>query len=137
MTMSNRRSPFRTPAQSLVPDRFPTLFVAAVVGVALFGMALASAGAHATAKTPQEEVYLDYQIGLQAVAKCRDETLSMEQNARIGARIDALTGEAVGAGRRLFLIEDAKEIINIEGCDSAVVQQGLAAYDANLASAAK
>ncbi|WP_028793462.1 hypothetical protein [Thalassobaculum salexigens] len=120
-----------------VPDRFPTLLVAGLVGFALICMALGSAGARAAAETPQEEVYLNYQIGLQAVAKCRDVTLSHEQQQRIGERIDGLTGTAVGAGRRLFLIEEAKEIINAKGCDDPVVTSGLAAYDANLASAAQ
>lgn len=135
MTSPYRRS--RALNHATVPDRFPTFFVAAVVGFALFCMMLASAGARAAAETPQEEVYLNYQIGLQAVSKCRDETLSHAQQQRIGARIDQLTGTAVGAGRRLFLIEEAKEIINAEGCDDPVVTSGLAAYDANLASAAR
>lgn len=135
MTSPYRRSSAQ--AHPTVPDRFPTFFVAAVVGFALFCMMLASAGARAAAETPQEEVYLNYQIGLQAVSKCRDETLSHAQQQRIGERIDQLTGTAVGAGRRLFLIEEAKEIINAEGCDDPVVTSGLAAYDANLASAAR
>jgi uncharacterized protein YoaH (UPF0181 family) len=127
----------RAHAHAPVPDRFPTLLVAVLVGFALVCMAIGSAGARAAAETPQEEVYLNYQIGLQAVAKCRDVTLSHEQQQRIGERIDTLTGAAVGAGRRLFLIEEAKEIINAEGCDDPVVTNGLAAYDANLASAAQ
>ncbi|WPZ36248.1 hypothetical protein T8K17_08870 [Thalassobaculum sp. OXR-137] len=127
----------RAHAHASVPDRFPTLLVTVLVGFALLCMALGSAGARAAAETPQEEVYLNYQIGLQAVAKCRDITLSHDQQQRIGQRIDTLTGTAVGAGRRLFLIEEAKEIINAEGCDDPVVTNGLAAYDANLASAAQ
>ena len=127
----------RAQDQASVPDRFPTLLVAGLVGLALFCMALGSAGARAAAETPQEEVYLNYQIGLQALDKCRDVTLSDAQQQRVGERIDALTGTAVGAGRRLFLIEDAKEIINAKGCDDPVVTNGLAAYDANLAPAAQ
>lgn len=129
-------SPSRS-TRTATPDRFPALLVTALVGLALFCMALGNAGARAAAETPQEEVYLDYQIGLQAVAKCRDVTLSHDQQQRIGARIDALVGDGIGAGRRLFLIEDAKEIINAKGCDSDVVRNGLAAYDSNLASAAR
>lgn len=127
----------RATDQTAIPDRFPALLVVGLVGFALFCMALGSAGARAAAETPQEEVYLDYQIGLQAVAKCRDTALSHNQQQRVGERIDALTGTAVGAGRRLFLIEEAKEIINAKGCDDPMVTSGLAAYDANLASAAQ
>lgn len=139
MTSPLLPTPLSSPAQdhTAIPDRFPTLLVAGLVGFALFCMALGSAGARAAAETPQEEVYLNYQIGLQAVAKCRDVTLTHEQQQRIGQRIDTLTGTAVGAGRRLFLIEEAKEIINAKGCDDPVVTSGLAAYDANLASAAQ
>ena len=127
----------RAQDQASVPNRFPTLLVATLVGFSLFCMALGSAGARAAAETPQEEVYLNYQIGLQAVSKCRDVTLSHAQQQQIGERIDVLAGTDVGAGRRLFLIEDAKEIINAKGCDDPVVTNGLAAYDAHLASAAQ
>lgn len=114
-----------------------SIAVIRVAGLAAMVLFASTIAARADATTPQEQTYLTYQIGIQALPDCRETELSMEQQTKLGARINTLTSDAIGAGRRLFLVGDARRLVRDEGCMSAVVQSGLASYDADLASALK
>lgn len=104
----------------------------AAAGFVLLVWANLAAAAELTA---QEQTYLTYQTGIRAVTECRKDELSVEDHEKLGARINSLTNHAVGAGRRLTLIEQAKRDVYRQGCDSDTVKAGLASYDADLATA--
>jgi hypothetical protein len=124
------------PARSGTTIRPPRM--AASVAVAI-GAALLSFVPTGTARAGDlngaEQTFLDYRIGIHAAAVCRDIDLDDTDRERLDARVKALSGDSVGPGRQLFLIERSKAVVDEGGCASDAVTTALLRFDQELASA--
>jgi hypothetical protein len=105
--------------------------VATVMAGAMPGMATVRA------EDPVEATYLRYYKVVHAAERCRlDFPFGSAEQSRMARYIDAKVNNAISAGRRLSLIEQAKrevdKLVDTHGCGSSVADL-LAVYEAELA----
>ena len=96
-------------------------------------------GGVAADDTEMEAKYRAYQEAIQATERCeKREFTPAEQNA-LGEEINFQVDGAIGAGKRLTIVEDAKkhmhDLIFRRGCDDPEVAESLALFDSDLAPA--
>lgn len=95
-----------------------TLFVAAAVVLATVA---------AIAQDSAEATYLQYQRAIHAAELCRrDRPFGTPEQTRMAVYIDGKIGNAIGAGRRLQLIEQAKaevdKLADNDGCGGKIAE---------------
>jgi hypothetical protein len=82
---------------------------------------------------PSEAAYLGYHQGVQAVQLCRDRVLDASEHVTIEALIDQRLEAPIGVGRKLALIEAAKDGIKAriadDGCDAPDAKAALQRFD--------
>ncbi|MEQ8396522.1 hypothetical protein [Thalassobaculum sp.] len=82
---------------------------------------------------PSETAYLGYHQGVQAVQLCRDRVLDASEHVTIEALIDQRLEAPIGVGRKLALIEAAKDGIKArvadDGCDAPDAKAALQRFD--------
>jgi hypothetical protein len=80
-----------------------------------------------------EQTYKQYQAGIFAKELCTGNMFGQDEFNKLGAALDKKVKDAIGAGRRLMLIEEMKgstrTLVQNKGCDSADVQSLLKLYD--------
>ena len=96
-------------------------------------------GGVAADDTEMEAKYRAYQEAIQATERCeKREFTPAEQNA-LGEEINFQVDGAIGAGKRLTIVEDAKKRINDvifrRGCEDPEVAERLALFNSDLAPA--
>ena len=96
-------------------------------------------GAAAAEDTEMEAKYRAYQEAIRATERCeKREFTPAEQNA-LGEEINFQVDGAIGAGKRLTIVEDAKKHINDlifrRGCEDPEVAERLALFNSDLAPA--
>src|SRR5262249_32734884 len=96
------------------------------VGLAVVGMAPALAQGVG-------QTYKQYQSAIFAKELCTNKEFRQEEFNKLGAAVDKKVKYAIGAGRRLTLIQEMKEptrkLVQNKGCDSEDVQSLLKLYD--------
>ncbi len=107
------------------------MVIAAVAGGAIAGATAVPAA------DPAEATYVHYRKVIHAAERCRlDFPFGTSEQTRMAVYIDAKVDNAISAGRRLSLIEQAKrdvdKLVDAKGCGSDVADL-LAVYDAELA----
>ena len=94
-------------------------------------------GAAAADDTEMEAKYRAYQEAIQATERCeKREFTPAEQNA-LGEEINFQVDGAIGAGKRLTIVEEAKKSMNDlifrRGCEDPDVQARLMLFESELA----
>jgi hypothetical protein len=86
-----------------------------------------------------EASYSAYHRAIHAAELCEDRAFDQDDHAKMAQVIDEKIHYALGAGKRLTLIERAKsesgKLIDDEGCGAPAVQESLALFHADLAPA--
>ena len=104
-------------------------------------VALALAAGVARADEAAEAVYKDYHGGIEAAKLCENRSFDQPAHAKMAQVIDEKIDYAIGAGRRLTLIEQVKsEVYNLvwyKGCASEPVARLLGLFHADLEPALK
>ncbi|EDP66809.1 hypothetical protein BAL199_17148 [alpha proteobacterium BAL199] len=82
---------------------------------------------------PSETAYVGYHQGVQAVQLCRDRVLDASEHVTIEALIDQRLEAPIGVGRKLALIEAAKDGIKAriaeDGCEAPDARAALERFD--------
>ena len=96
-------------------------------------------GGAAADGTEMEAKYRAYQEAIQATHRCENrEFTPAEQNA-LGEEINFAVDGAIGAGKRLTIIEEAKRHVNDlifrRGCEDPEVAERVALFESDLAPA--
>ena len=107
--------------------------------IALFaGAGLALLAAAPASAQEMEQTYKDYQAGIYAQELCTKTEFGQDEYGKLSEALDKKVNYELGAGRRLFLIEEmkpaTKKLVQSKGCDSEEVQALLTKYQ-ELASA--
>ena len=79
----------------------------------------------------REAQYSAYHRAIAAHERCRKTHLDEEAHAAVARYIERQGASRIGT-KRLMLIQQAKKDIRAAGCDSALAQEALARFDAEL-----
>lgn len=86
-----------------------------------------------------EATYSTYHRAIRAAELCDNRVFDQDDHAKMAQVIDEKIHYALGAGKRLTLIERAKsetrDLIDDEGCGDPAVQQSLSVFRSDLAPA--
>ena len=97
------------------------------------------AGGAAADDTEMEAKYRAYQEAIEATERCNKRDFTPAEQNALGEEINFQVDGAVGAGKRLSIIEDARkrmhDLIFRRGCDDPEVAESLALFDCDLAPA--
>lgn len=109
-------------------------------GLSGFALVVALAAAPAAADDMADEAtYSTYHRAIRAAELCEDRVFDQDDHAKMAQVIDEKIHYALGAGKRLTLIERAKsetrDLIDKRGCGDPAVQESLAVFSADLAPA--
>jgi hypothetical protein len=116
--------------------RTATRIIAGLSGLAAIA-ALSAVPAAADSNSMEEEVvYSNYHRAIRAAELCEDREFGMTDHERMGEVIDQKVHYALGAGKRLTLIERAKgdmwDMVFKDGCDDPAVQESLNLFHTEL-----
>ena len=102
-------------------------------------LAMLWAGAAAADDTAMEAKYRAYQEAIQATQRCEKREFTPAEHNALGEEINFQVDGAIGPGKRLTIIEDAKKHINDvifrRGCEDPEVAERLALFNSDLAPA--
>jgi hypothetical protein len=83
-----------------------------------------------------EATYSGYHRAIRAAELCEERTFDEPAHAKMATVIDGRINGAIGAGRRLTLIEQAKsemgKVVEAKGCGDTSVQEALALFHGDL-----
>lgn len=116
--------------------RIATRITAGLSGLAAIA-ALTAMPVAADSNSMQEEVtYSNYHRAIRAAELCEDREFGMTDHEKMGEVIDQKVHYAIGAGKRLTLIERAKgdmwDMVFKDGCDDPAVQESLTLFHTEL-----
>lgn len=83
-----------------------------------------------------EAAYSGYHRAIRAAVLCEGRAFGQDAHAEMAKVIDVKIHYAIGAGRRLVLIDEAKaemgKLVEDKGCDEPSVQEALALFHSDL-----
>lgn len=110
-----------------------------LIGFAAFAAILAVPALTAPAwadDAADEAAYSGYHRAIRAAELCEDRAFDQDAHAKMAGVIDQKIHYAIGAGRRLGLIEQAKsemgKLVDDKGCGDTSVQEALALFHGDL-----
>lgn len=103
---------------------------AGLAGIAALALTVA---APAQADDPEmESIYSGYHRAISAATQCDKRDFDQSDHEKMSIVIDEAVHHAIGAGRRLTLIEQAKseirDLVKRKGCDEPTVRDALALF---------
>jgi hypothetical protein len=108
---------------------------AGLIGFAVLAAALVVPPAWAD-EAADEAAYGGYHRAIRAAELCEDRAFDQDAQAKMAGVIDEKIHHAIGAGRRLVLIDEAKaemgKLVEDKGCDEPSVQEALALFHGDL-----
>ena len=112
---------------------------AGLIGLAVLAAALAVPALTAPAWADDaavEATYGGYHRAIRAAELCEDRAFDQDAQAKMAGVIDEKIHHAIGAGRRLVLIDEAKsevdKLVADKDCTEASVQEALALFHGDL-----
>lgn len=109
-------------------------YAAGLAGIAALGLLLAAPVQADDAAV--EATYSNYHRAIVAAEKCEKMEFDQAAHEKMAGVVDEKIHHAIGAGRRLTLIEQAKsemrDLIDDKGCAEASVQESLALFHGDL-----
>ena len=102
-------------------------------------LAMLWAGGAAAEDTEMEAKYRAYQEAIQATQRCEKREFTPAEHNALGEEINFQVNGGIGPGKRLTIVEDAKDrmhdLIFRRGCEDPEVAERLALFDSDLAPA--
>jgi hypothetical protein len=119
--------------------RIATRLTLGLTGLAAVAIAAATPVAADSNSMQDETIYSEYHRAIRAAELCEDREFGMVDHERMGEVIDQKVHYAIGAGKRLTLIERAKgemwDMVFKDGCGDPEVQRALTLFHTDLAPA--
>jgi hypothetical protein len=113
----------------------PMIRAAGLIGFAVLAATLAVPPAWAD-DAAVEATYGGYHRAIRAAELCEDRAFDQDAHAKMAGVIDEKIHYAIGAGRRLVLIDEAKsemgKVVEAKGCGDTSVQEALALFHGDL-----